>query len=215
MVRDVRGDPGRFRPHPDLSTVPLASDGDLETLVELPLPPGNVAMSPDGRVFFDLHPQARPQRFSDATVFELVDGRPQPYPSQAFQPRYRGPLGMTVDRQHRLWLVEPQGVERYPTRLLGFDLTTDQLVYEQEFTPRQTRVAQDLRVSPDGSTVYLADTGVFSVVTPRLLVLDLERRHLRTVLRRHPSVRPQRVVIRPHGRPFQVGFRRAAVPSRG
>lgn len=50
----------------------------VATLVELPLPPGNVAVSPGGRIFFDLHPSARPGRFSAATVFEYFGqlGRP-------------------------------------------------------------------------------------------------------------------------------------------
>lgn len=184
------------RPYPDLSTDPLVSAAELETVVELDLPPGNVTTSPDGRIFFDLHPLAQPRRFAEASVFELVDGEPRPYPDLASQDRYAGVLGMTVDAQGRLWMVEPKGLESHPTRLLGFDLETDELIYEIEFSTAQSRFAQDMRVSPDGSTMYLADTGIFTFIKPRLIVLDLDARRPRTVLRDHPSVRPQRIATR-------------------
>jgi hypothetical protein len=192
--------------HRDLSTPPLVPNEQVETLIELPYPPGNVAVSPDGRIFFDLHPFAQPKRFTDATVFELVDGSARPFPDADFQARFNGPLGMTVDQQNRLWIVEPQGLEKYPTRLLGFDLNDGSLCYEFAFTKQQSRFAQDMRVSPDGRTMYLADTGIFTFVAPRLIVLDLEQRTPRTVLTRHPSVRPQRVAILSGGRRYSIGF---------
>lgn len=109
------------RPHPDLSTEPAVPFGEVEVLVELELPPGNVTSSPDGRVFFDYHPLAKPGRFADATVFELVDGDPRPYPTTDFQHRYEGVLGMTVDSRNRLWMIEPKGLETIP---LGYSGST-------------------------------------------------------------------------------------------
>ncbi len=184
------------RLHPDLSTDPLVPWNEVETLIELDFPPGNVTVAPDGRTFFDLHPFAKPTRWVDAVLFELVDGEAVPYPSAELQDRLRGPLGLTVDRQNRLWVVEPKGLERYDTRLLGFDLGTDELVFEHELSPKEARFAQDLRVSPDGRTMYLADPGILTFIKPRLIVLDLQSRTARPVLRDHHSVQPQRIATK-------------------
>src|SRR5262245_37206991 len=65
----------------DLTGAPLLPGSSLETVVDLDYPPGNVAVSPDGRVFFTLHPDGKPP----AKVLELIDGKPTPYPSAEFQ----------------------------------------------------------------------------------------------------------------------------------
>ncbi|MCU0686894.1 MAG: hypothetical protein MUF34_32385, partial [Polyangiaceae bacterium] len=71
---------GGGRPYPDVSTEPLVPAGQVETLVEHPLPLGNVATSRGGRIFYNTHPFTQSQRFTDAFVFELVGGKPRPYP---------------------------------------------------------------------------------------------------------------------------------------
>jgi sugar lactone lactonase YvrE len=177
--------------YPDLRTPPRFAESALETLVTVPYPPCNVAVSASGRIFFNYHPLARPQRFSPATVFELVGGEPRPYPDGAFQKRYQGVFGMTVDRQGRLWFTEPASLDHARTRLLAFDLSTDALVFEYQFPPGVARFAQDLRISPDGHTVYLADTGLLELLPASLIVLDLASLTHRQVLIDHGSTRPQ------------------------
>ena len=166
-----------------------------EVLVELPLPPGNVAVAADGRVFVNLHPFAQAQRFGGPTVFELVDGALRPYPDLAFQRRYQGVFGMTVDAQQRLWMVEPAGLDHARTRILAFDLATGSLVFEHAFEPRIATFAQDLRVTPDGRRLLLADTGLFKFTSPGLIVFDIAARSHRVLLAEHPSTQPQDWVI--------------------
>lgn len=196
---------GGGEPLPDVSTPPQLPPDRLEVLVELPLPPGNVASSRrSGRIFFGIHPFTEPQRFTESFVLELVDGRPRPYPSEGMQPRLQGVLGMTVDALDRLWLVAPPGLEDRPTRLLAFDLATDELVLEHELGPEAGMFSQDLRVSPDGKTVYLADTGAFFLSSPALVVFDVETRQARRVLEGHPSVEPQDWQIRTADGPYTL-----------
>jgi hypothetical protein len=196
---------GGGRPYPDTGTPPLLPDARLTVLAELEMPPGNVTSAPDGRIFFNLHPFAEPWRFTDATVFELVDGAPRPYPSAALQGELRGVLGMTADRQGRLWMVLPSGLEDRPTRLLGFDLATDALVVDHAFTDIAAPFAQDLRVAPDGATVYLADTGILRFTPPALIVFDVAGRTARRVLEGHPSVTPQDWQIHTADGPYTLG----------
>lgn len=197
---------GLGEPYPDLGTAPLVPSAQVETLVSLELPPGNVAVSGDGRIFFATHPFAQARRFGAPTVFELVDGVPRPYPSAAHQDRYQGVFGMTVDQQQRLWLIEPASLDHERTRLSAIDLTTNTPVFERWFEPGEARFAQDLRVTPDGRTVILADTGLFRFTSPALYVLDLESGSLRSVLGAHPSTQAQDWVIQTQRGPHRLGY---------
>lgn len=198
---------GGGEPYPDASTAPRLPADRLEVLVELPLPPGNVASSAaSGRIFFNTHPFTQPERFATSFVFELVDGQPRPYPSAELQPRLRGVLGMTVDRLDRLWLVAPPGLEDRPTRLMAFDLATNALVFEHELGEEAGMFSQDLRVSPDGNTVYMADTGAFFLSSPAIVVLDVQTKQARRLLSGHPSIEPQPWQIRTKDGPYALAF---------
>lgn len=196
---------GGGKPYPDLTTTPLRPDS-LEVLIELDRPPGNVTSSADGRIFFNTHPISAPGLYGEDSMFELIDGEPVPYPSAELQKEFKSVFGMTVDTQNRLWLIEPAGLEDHPTRLFAFDLATDELVFDHSFPKGVAPLAQDLRVSPDGKTVYLADTGLFSLQPGGLLVFDVESKTVRELLYGHPTTSPQNWVMRIHGKPFKVGF---------
>jgi sugar lactone lactonase YvrE len=196
---------GGGEPYPDRSTAALVPEAALQAVVGLPYPPGNVAIADDGRLFFAYHPFAQAARFGP-TVFELVDGAPRPFPDAAFQARYQGVFGMTVDRQRRLWFVEPASLDHARTRLLAFELDTNRLVFEHWFAPGEARFAQDLRVAPDGQTVYLADTGLFEFTPASLIVFDVASRTHRALLAAHPSAQAQRWVIRTPLGPHKLAF---------
>lgn len=197
---------GGGEPYPDTSTPPRVPESALEVVATLDFPPGNAAIAPDGRIFFNYHPFALAHRFGDATVFELVDGVPQPFPDAAFQARYQGVFGMTVDRQERLWFVEPAGLDHERTRVLAFDLRTRALVVEHWFPKGEARFAQDLRVAPDGKTVYLADTGLFKFTPASLIVLDVATGAHHRVLSGHPSTQPQDWVIQTRHGPHKLAY---------
>ena len=56
---------------PDRTATPVFQFSEMEKVADLDLPPGNIAVSSDGRIFFSLHPEARP----DIRVAELIDGK--------------------------------------------------------------------------------------------------------------------------------------------
>jgi hypothetical protein len=197
---------GSGAPYPDRSTAPVVPERALEAMVTLDYPPGNVAIADDGRVFFCYHPFAQAHRFTSATVFELVDGAPRPFPDAAFQARYQGVFGMAADRQGRLWFIEPAGLDHERTRLLAFALGSGKLVFEYRFPPGEARFAQDLRVAPNGNTVYLADTGLFRFTPPALIVLDVGAQTYRTLLADSPTARPQDWVIHTPLGPHKLAY---------
>jgi len=197
---------GGGEPYPDVSTAPVLPESALETLVTLDYPPGNVAVAPDGRTFLAYHPFAQAARFSDATVFELSGGQLRPFPDQAWQARYQGVFGMTADAQGRLWFIEPMVLDHKQTRLLAFDLRTGTLAFEYWFPAGEAQFAQDLRVAPDGNTVYLADTGLFRFTPAYLIALDVAAKTWRKVLAGDPSTQPQGWLIRTSFGPHRLGY---------
>jgi sugar lactone lactonase YvrE len=182
--------------YPDVSTEPLIPQTKVETLVSLEFPPGNVSVAADGRIFFAYHPFAQVHRFDTPSVFELVAGVPKPFPNAEFQKRYQGVFGMTMDQQNRLWAIEPSGLDHEKSRLMAFDLKTNTQVFEYWFPAKEAQFAQDLRVTADGRTVILADTGLFKFTSPALIVFDVASKSYRKVLQADASTQPQDWMIR-------------------
>jgi sugar lactone lactonase YvrE len=192
--------------YPDISTAPAIPASQLETLVNLDFPPGNVAVSPDNRIFFAYHPFAKAERFSKVTLFELVAGKPVPFPDAAMQAKLQGVFGMIVDAQNRLWAIESAGLDFEHSRLLGFDLNSNTQFFSYSFPKGTAQFAQDLRISPDGKTAYIADTGLFKFTKPGLIVFDLTSRKYRTVLANDPSTQPQSWVTQTPFGPHKLGY---------
>lgn len=194
--------------YPDVNTPPLVAQAAVQTLIELELPPGNVTSSRDGRIFFNTHPFTQSHRFTDAFLFELVDGVKRPYPDAASQVDARFVFGMTVDAQNRLWLTAPATLDRSRTRIQAYDLGSNRRVVDHELEPGVGRFAQDLRVSSDGRTLFLADTGALRFTHAALLVVDVASWSVREVLAHDPSTQPQDWVMRARSAqgPHRIGF---------
>lgn len=201
----IKNQYGHGEPYMAPGTKPLVPADQLTTLIQLPFPPGNIAVSSGGRVFFNYHPFARAERFAQASVFELVDGKPVPYPSQAQQAELKGVLGMTVDQQNRLWLVRPTSLESPETLLIAIDLERGETVVRHVLSTDYASFIQDLRVSPDGETVYLTDTGVMRLTPAALIVFDVSSKTARRVLEGHPSVSAQDWQILTKDGPLTLG----------
>jgi sugar lactone lactonase YvrE len=188
----------------DRSTEPSLSGDVLETVVDLDYPPGNIAVSEDERVFFTLHPDGRPP----TKVHELVDGKPVPYPNVEYQsetdgiPYFQTILAIRIDRQNRLWVLDFAEFGQGTPRISAFDLATNELVHTYDFPSDVAGVASmlnDFQVSPDGGTIYIAETSPL-IHSPALIVYDVDARESRRVLDAHESVRPQNYVIQAPGR---------------
>jgi sugar lactone lactonase YvrE len=197
---------GRGTPYPDMSGVPLVAKDSVVAVMDLDFPPGNVTGSRDGRIFFNTHPLAESHRFASAFLFELVGGSASPYPDAASQDDLRFTFGMTVDGQNRLWLTSPANFDRERTRLIAFDLATNRKVVDHELEPGVARFGQDLRITPDGRTVLLANPGVFRMTASSLVVVDIATWHAREVLRGDPSVQPQDWLMRVRGQPYRLAY---------
>jgi sugar lactone lactonase YvrE len=176
---------------PDRTGEPTLSADALEVVADLEYPPGNIAVSDDGRVFFTLHPEGAPP----LSVVELRDGKPVAWPPDLpAELAYQSVLSIRIDRQGRLWALDNARHGFGTPRILAFDLATGALAYRHDF-PRSAAGRgshlNDFQVSPDGTHVYIADASILRH-DPVLLVLDVESGTSRRLLSGHESVVPQR-----------------------
>lgn len=192
----------------DRTSDPVLPASALEKVVDLEYPPGNVAVSSAGRIFFTLHPDGKPP----LKVVELVAGRLVAYPSEEWQhpsesiPFFQSILSIRIDRQNRLWVLDFADYGRGQPRILAFDLANGELVHRYDF-PREVAgfasMLNDFQVSPDGTKVYIAESSPV-VQGPALIVYDTEAETSRRVLHRHASVRTQNYIIQAPGRDMRI-----------
>jgi sugar lactone lactonase YvrE len=180
----------------DLTTAPLVTEAGLEQVLTHHEPIGNVAVSATGRVFFTVHPEARPR---GPRLLEWRDGRAEPFPAADIQAGVlETPLGIVIDRQGRLWVIDPANHGLGRPRVVAIDLASGLVVHEHVFprdiAPRGSFL-QDLQVDPAGRFVFIADTS-FWRKSPALIVYDTATRRSRRLLENHPSVRAQDWLIR-------------------
>lgn len=192
-------------PFPDRSRQAERPFSDLEVVAELDHPPGNVAVGADGRVFITFHPDAGPP----TKVAELIDGRPRPYPSAAWQrdrgdePFFHSPLSLRIDRQGRLWVLDHAEHGTGIPRIVAFDPSTNELVHEHRFDSSIAPLGShlnDFQVSADGERIYIAEASIFGL-SPAIIVYDVARERARRVLEEHVSVMPDDHVITVEGEP--------------
>jgi sugar lactone lactonase YvrE len=188
----------------DRGTAPRLTFDAVEKVADLDFPPGNIAVSDDGRVFFTLHPDGRPPR----QVVELVDGRPLAFPDEDVQhggdgtPGFQSILSLRIDRQGRLWVLDFAHFGRGRPRILAFDLASRRVVHDYEFPPSVAGLGSmlnDLQVDAEGRYVFIAETSPVWQ-TPAIVVYDSVARTSRRVLEGHASVRSESLDIQVDGR---------------
>lgn len=204
---------GGGAPYPDLSTAPMLAAAAFEEVLHYPEPIGNVAVNRDGRIFFTVHPEARP---TGNKLLEYVAGAAVPYPSGALQSQlFDTVLGVSIDRFNRLWTIDHGKHGLASPRIIAIDLDSGEILRDQTFNRSLAPVGsflQDLQVSADGRTVIIADTS-FLRKMPAIIVYDVATGEARRVLESHPSVAAEPYVIRSDSR--EMKYLGGAVAMRG
>ncbi|MDX2013240.1 MAG: L-dopachrome tautomerase-related protein [Myxococcaceae bacterium] len=175
-----------------------------EVVATLDAPPGNLAVSATGRIFFTTHAESRPT----VKVHELVDGKPVPYPSlemqqfDAARPSYGAVFSLRIDARQRLWSIDHGEHGVFGARLVAVDLATNTVV-KHHVLPADVAglgsYVQDLQVDREGRFLYLADIGVLNG-RPGLIIVDAESGRARRVLDGHPALQAEPWTINAQGR---------------
>lgn len=194
---------GGGMPYPDLSTTARLKASELETVLSFAEPIGNVAVNRDGRLFFTVHPESRPQ---GNKLLEYVRGASVPFPSlQSQSELFDTVLGIAIDRYNRLWTIDHGNHGMRSARIIAIDLDTNEILRDQILSKRIAppgSFLQDLQVSADGRTVVIADAS-FWRKSPALIVYDVQTGDARRVLESHPSVSAENYKIRSLGRDLE------------
>jgi sugar lactone lactonase YvrE len=204
---------GGGKPYPDLSSAPILNSTAIEEVLAYPEPIGNVAVSADGRIFFTVHPESRPQ---GNRLLEFVNAAAVPYPDVSSQLElFDTVLGVVVDRQNRLWTIDHGNHGLRTPRLLAFDIASGKLIHDERFgsdiAPAGSLLS-DLQVSADGKTVIISDASYWRK-SPAIIVYDIGSGSARRVLENDVSVSAEHFVIRSQNR--NMSFLGGIVSLRG
>jgi hypothetical protein len=116
--------------------------GTLETVAELPINPGNLAVTAEGRVFATVHQFRR----ADAQLIQITGLESyKPWPQGGWNGPFgsgpdvlNSPLGVAIDRKGRLWVIDNGlGDPPQPPKLLAFSLADGGLTFRYDF-PSET-----------------------------------------------------------------------------
>jgi sugar lactone lactonase YvrE len=186
--------------------------GALEVVAELPINPGNLAVTAEGRVFATVHQFRR----ADAQLIEVTGpGSYRPWPDAAWNGAFgSGPevlnsvLGIRIDRRGRLWVID-NGLGDPPQapKLVAFSLADGKPVFRYDFPPETGAVGSflnDLAVDEERGFVYLADVG--GRQEPALVTVDLNEGRSRRFAA-SPTLRAEDVDMIVEGR--VIGLRAA------
>ncbi|MEL6449460.1 MAG: L-dopachrome tautomerase-related protein [Pseudomonadota bacterium] len=194
---------GGGRPYPEL-VIQQGSDATrTEIVFEYAEPIGGIAVGDRERVFFTVHSASRPQ---GNQLLRIEDGIAAPFPDGAAQQDdFITPLGLALDGNNRLWVLDHGKHGTAPARLMAFDADSGERVHEHSFdgaTAPRGSFLQSLAVTRDGATVYVADTSLFRR-KPALIVYDVASGTARRVLEQAMPVTSQGYRIEARGKRMQ------------
>jgi len=172
---------------PDRTSTPTLSSEKLEKVADLDFPPGNIAVSESGRVFFTFHPEG----FPDFNLAELVNGKAKEVPLSS-KINLNSVLSIRIDRQNRLWLLDYANHGQQTPQLLALDIDTMKVVHHYRFPSDVAGFGShlnDFQVSHDGSRIYIANASILGK-RPSIIVYDVKDGFARVVLEDHDSVDP-------------------------
>ena len=172
-----------------------------------------VTVSEGGRVFVNF---PRWTEDSPISVAEVVNGRLTPYPDAAWNAWRNArkdelPAGqhwvcvqsVVADRRGNLWVLDPAApamdkVVPGGAKLVQISLSSNRpvrsIAFDETVAP-QGSYLNDVRLSPDGRTAYLTDSGAKGAI----VVVDLASGRARRVLDGHPSTQPDPSVTVTYG----------------
>ena len=161
----------------------------LEVVAELTQGPGNVAVTPDGRVIISQHALYRPEI---PVVEVLPDGSVQPFPNVAAGagPNATGlglqsVLGIQAGEDGVVWMLD---TGRMGARLVAWDTRTDalhQIIELGDSARAKGSFFNDIAIDPVHGSIIVSDA---SRKNAALVVVDMESGQARRVLERHASV---------------------------
>lgn len=191
----------------------LAAATEVEIVARLTEPPGNIAITPDGRILVSVHQIYH----RDLRVIEVLpDGNVRPFPNAAWNvPPAPGimtglysVLGLRADRDGTVWLLDNAvgavGAGATP-KIVAWDTATNSLarvIHVPGPVTSEKPYLNDLAVDLDHGAIYIANPSRDG--RPSIQVIDIATGLTRTVLENHASVVAEDVPIVIDGQRLRV-----------
>lgn len=179
------------------------SSKSLTEVASLPLAPGNITLTSDGRIFMSLHQFYNP----DFPVAELVDGKLQPYPQgeEAQLIKLETVLGIRVDTQGFLWILDNGNQSQFLPKLVAWDIHNNQLarvIYLPPPITLRNSFVNDLAIDLTRNVIYISDPIQGS--ESALIRVDLKTGLAQRILQGHKSVIPENIDLIIDGVPLEI-----------
>ncbi len=170
----------------------------LEVVAELDSGPGNITITPVGKIIVSLH-----QFYGHELRVASIDdnGRLLPFATAA---KVNSVLGLQADADGVVWLLDNAMRGGVARRLVGWDSSGERLVADIDLTEVTTDQSflNDLAVDPARRTVYIADPA--GGKDAAIIVVDVVRRTARRLLQGHVSVIPEDIDLVIDGSPVRI-----------
>ena len=172
----------------------LSAAPTIEILAELNYRrPGNPAVTPDGTVYFSMHPFDDPHH----KVMKLnEDGSFEPFPYVGISKNFSAVIGIQSDSKGRVWILDMGSEEKSP-KLFAWDTASNSL-HKVIYIPNEALVAnsflQDFAIDEKHGMIYIADmsrSGMIDASEPAIIVVDLEHGFSRRVLQSFSAFQPK------------------------
>jgi sugar lactone lactonase YvrE len=129
------------------------------------------------------------------------DGLTRPWPDEATQAKFVTPLGARIDGQGRLWVIDHGQHGLMGATLWAFDTTTGAVLQEHRLdsdVAPMGSMLQDLTISADGNTAFVADISVVRRQSA-VIVVNTSTGAARRLLSGHPAISAQPWLVRAPG----------------
>lgn len=187
---------------------PASTQPALDVVAEMTDLPGNIAVTPDGRVVVSLH-QFRPAR--ERVVEVRRDGSTRPFPDAKWNRDEAGHdaldtvLGIRCDSDGVVWMLDNAMRGKTTPKLVAWDTQADRLrnvIFLPPPVTRENSFVNDLQVDVDAKAIYIADPA--GGANAALIVVDLATGRSRRVLEGHRSVAAEDIDLVVEGRVLEL-----------
>lgn len=177
----------------------------ISVIAELDQRPGNPAVTPDGTVYFSMHPM-------DAPVYKLMrldNGTAVPYPNEQISQSFAAVIGIQAAQDGTLWWLDMGNAEISP-KLVGWD-TLSNRIKGVHVIPKEAGVAnsfhQDFCIDEKRSKAFIADMsrgGMIDTSEPAIVAVDLKTGETRRILSGHRLFQPSEKPLTAEGQVMQM-----------
>lgn len=189
----IYGGGTKFPSH-ELLSEPLYDISSLHKVIDLPYPPGNVAVSHFERIFITLHPEAHPPFQICEVNIHTDKSSCIPYPSKEFQNELDSVLSIRIAPDEHgnelLWILDYGNYGIGSPKLIAIDISTNKQVHRYDFDSNIApllSMLNDFQIDPKKQVIYIADAGIFRK-QGAIIVYDIKSQTARRLLEGSHSV---------------------------